>query len=216
MDKLCFIIHGIGEQDPKYAYNIIKKLEKQFDRVSFIPICWSKIFDTYEMDLLKKLEKYNLGYIHNFVIMHCADVIMYEKLKVKLYSYLDYILEPYKETDISFIAHSLGSIIVSNYIWDRKINVKNFFTVGSPLALYSLGNEDFIKPTKVENWINIWSKYDCISYPLKVLNTQYDIAVKKDIEVNSWNIFHRIFRLAHMDYFDKKEFYSVIYNEWKQ
>jgi hypothetical protein len=79
----------------------------------------------------------------------------------------------------------------------------NFFTLGSPLALFSLqhgGPEAFSKPVRVEHpdgrWVNIRDKDDPVGMPLKTLNAEYQAAVHHDVEVDTGD-----YLLAHMGYF---------------
>jgi hypothetical protein len=118
---------------------------------------------------------------------------------------------------VTFIAHSLGTVISSDYVWDRtkarrrtrrrgfheRLAFANFFTVGSPLALYSLrygGPEAFNKPVRVEiprgRWVNLYDRDDPVGMPLKPLNAAYRRAVWKDVHVESGP-----YLLAHGGYF---------------
>lgn len=114
--------------------------------------------------------------------------------------------------DVNFISHSLGTVIASDYVWEEEkagdffgpqVKLNNFFTMGSPLPLFSLqfgGPEMFNKPLVLQSasgrWVNIYDKEDPIAYPLKCLNDVYDRTVLKDAEVNvGW-----IFGLAHIRY----------------
>ncbi len=130
------------------------------------------------------------------------------------------------------ISHSLGTVIASNYFWDLQHidnpeqipdNIKkdigktpldlgktltSFYTLGSPIALWSLryDDPDFGRPIKVPSpflkefypylkgeWINFYDKDDILGYPLKTLNEEYKEAVTADREINvgdflsSWN-----------------------------
>jgi hypothetical protein len=121
---------------------------------------------------------------------------------------------------VTFISHSLGTVIASDYIWDSRHDKKlfssqlslcNFFTMGSPLALFSLqfGMSMFSDPISVDDkigvWINIFDLDDPIAYPLKCLNAAYDKAVTKDEEVNVG-----LFGLAHVNYWTKKPAHRII------
>jgi hypothetical protein len=109
------------------------------------------------------------------------------------------------DAPLCIIAHSMGSVIASNYIYDQwkkssidkeksKVNEMNFvrfYTMGSPLAVWSLRSNNFNKPIKVDSWVNFYDKDDAFAYPLSNLygNKQWI----KDVEVNvgglflSWN-----------------------------
>jgi hypothetical protein len=126
------------------------------------------------------------------------------------------------------IAHSLGSVIASNYFYDLQKGVdmvsepvrgqmgdtplergetfSHFYTLGSPISLWSLRYTDFGVPIMVPSpklsehhprlegeWVNFYDRDDVCGFPLKGLNHQYRERVKADVAVNvgglltSWN-----------------------------
>jgi hypothetical protein len=123
--------------------------------------------------------------------------------------------------DLSIIAHSLGTVIASDHIYDcqsqgrrlaGQVNFKNFFTLGSPIALFALkygGAEIFTSPARLEDpsgvWLNIFDKDDPIGYPLKNLNDSYNQAVTEEVWVNTgW------FGIAHTKYFQNPSVHQLI------
>jgi len=119
---------------------------------------------------------------------------------------------------VTIIAHSLGTVIASDFIWDRQdkkdfgdFKLDNFFTMGSPIALFALrwGSELFSKPIRVDDpngcWINILDKDDPIAYPLKGLNKEYYNAVLEDKEVNVGSL-----GVAHVMYWGNEEVHKII------
>lgn len=128
------------------------------------------------------------------------------------------------------ISHSLGSVVATNYFLDlqqkpERIGAQTerrigpgplekgetlflFYTLGSPLALWSLRFGDFgdaiIVPSPAVGkyyqytegeWLNIYDRDDVLSYPLKTLNQAFHKGVTRDVEMNvgglltSWNPF---------------------------
>ena len=127
---------------------------------------------------------------------------------------------------VTFIAHSLGTVISSDYVWDQtqarrrrrrrgfhdRLAFANFFTIGSPLALFSLrygGPEAFNKPVTVESsrgrWVNIYDDDDPVGMPLKPLNAAYGRAVWKDARVESGP-----YLFAHAGYFSTPGTLAII------
>ena len=105
------------------------------------------------------------------------------------------------KTPITFISHSLGTVITSNFIYDRtkggkpfdrKLILENFFTVGAPIALFSLrydkDPEAFSSPVHMEasagRWLNIFDDDDPVGMQLKGLNKEYGKAVHQDVQVD--------------------------------
>lgn len=118
---------------------------------------------------------------------------------------------------LCLIGHSLGTVVASNYLYDlqnRKLppriqsiiahgntplergeTLSHLFTMGSPIALWTLRYDDFGKPIQVPapyfryirvgEWVNFYDKDDVIAYPLKSLSESYNKAVSEDIEVSN-------------------------------
>ncbi|MCT7981522.1 hypothetical protein [Laspinema olomoucense] len=138
------------------------------------------------------------------------------------------------------LAHSLGTVIASNYFYDlqeftrtrgSKVlmpeSVRNqmgntplergetltlFYTLGSPLALWSL-HQKFDRPIQVPakqlstyhpnlvgEWVNFYDPNDIISYPLKSLSPEYDQVVTTDWPVNVGNLLTSWNPLSHVAY----------------
>ena len=124
-----------------------------------------------------------------------------------------------KYAPLCIISHSLGSVVASNYFYDLQFKQGNigpktrevashtpiergetlalFYTMGSPLAIWSMRYPDFGRPIHVPapglasiypnvkgEWINFYDKDDVLAFPLKGLNAYYQAAVDKDVEVN--------------------------------
>jgi hypothetical protein len=121
------------------------------------------------------------------------------------------------QESVTFISHSLGTVIASDFIWDRQdkkdfgnFQLGNFFTMGSPIALFALrwGAELFNKPIRIDApgaWINILDKDDPIAYPLKGLNKEYNAAVREDKEVDTGLV-----GISHVKYWKNKEVHQTI------
>lgn len=145
------------------------------------------------------------------------------------------------------ISHSLGTIIASNFFYDlqthsrRKIisdpvmasmgdspldrgeTLTLFYTLGSPIALWSLRYTDFGTPLRVPaptlekhwpalegEWINYFDKNDVIAYPLKTVNGSYATAVKEDRAVSVGNIFTTLTPFCHTAYWTDRDVTSPI------
>ena len=152
------------------------------------------------------------------------------------------------------ISHSLGTIIASNYFYDLQFKQENignetkwctsenaleqcqtlalFYTMGSPMAMWSLRYIDFGSPITVPSptiqnyypnltgeWLNFYDKDDILAFPLKGINEAYNQAVTADIEVNAGGIFTSWNPLSHLKYDTDKEVIQPIvdglFRTWK-
>lgn len=127
---------------------------------------------------------------------------------------------------LTIIAHSLGAVIISDYVWDQakarrqqgktgfheRWRLENFFTLGSPMALFALqygGAQAFHSPIALESprgrWINIFDTNDPIGMPLRPLNEAYRKAVLADAQVQVGH-----YLLAHGGYFTNEAAIRII------
>ena len=261
------LIHGIGKQDESYAHKMSYDLKKYFAgdlkksgvknpaaELVIEDVYWAPVFQKSEEKLWKLLKKggsMDFVQLRRLMIDFISDSIAYMKIDGKNENYnrvhqiiaksiskLGFIAG--ENAPLCIIAHSLGSVMISNYIWDLQHNTdeKNlvadevnnciedtaiergetfckFFTIGSPIALWSLRYENFGKPISVPSpdfkkhypnakgeWVNYYDKDDIIGYPLKTLNKDYEKYVTRDVEINvggfwsSWN------PASHMGYWE--------------
>jgi len=118
---------------------------------------------------------------------------------------------------IVVVAHSLGGVLISNYLWDaQKAGIKYrrlklVATTGNPYGIFvSAINynkiEAMSKPCFGFKWLNFWNKKDALSAPMQILSDGYKYLVK-DIEVKKGFWF-----FAHAKYKDDKNVYREIAN----
>lgn len=264
------IVHGIGSQKADFADNLIQRLTKAFtskigkhtedpaSQLVFKPVYWASIFENEENELWERLTKGgDMDYrrLRLFVINYLADAIAYQPTIERHHNYdnvnevfarsLGFLSETAGEkAPLCVVAHSLGSVITSNYFYDlqfrpEKIHASvrakisntpieqgetfaQFFTLGSPIALWGLRYEDFGNPVQVPapkfsshyprlqgGWWNFYDKDDVLAYPLKTLNEQYRKVVTADMQVNvgglftSWNPFSHDHYATDFDVIDR-------------
>jgi hypothetical protein len=136
------------------------------------------------------------------------------------------------DAPLCMISHSLGTVIASNYVYDLQEDITPkevadmgtgtpleagktlslFYTMGSPIAVWSLRFEDFGKPIKFPppdlagpalapaEWVNIFDRDDIIAYPLRGLNDGYAGTVNEDLQINVGNLFMSWTPLIHTRY----------------
>ncbi len=119
------------------------------------------------------------------------------------------------------VAHSLGSVIFSDFVYDLESGVappagfrrhyrlalRALFTIGSPLALYAIRypHLGFDRPLALDAggmWINALYRADVLAYPLRVASREYGEAVAED-----WILAPRLWPpywtpLAHLAYWN--------------
>lgn len=260
MKLVIVIIHGIGTQTHNYADSFIEKLKESYEKsgnsaktdLLFVPVYWQDILSKAENLLTTKITSLKLRLLRSFLIKFLADALVYQptdeanNVYKQIHKRLEYNFRHIYSntplhTPILIIAHSLGTVIMSNFIWDcqnassdgakilnlgmEAIAVSNrisgIVTMGSPLAVWSLrfpnGGDPIAFPGETGlttgKWLNIFSPFDVIGYPLKVINNQYyskenifDIKLKVGNILTFWN------PACHTAYWDSKKVINMITN----
>ncbi|WP_136081633.1 hypothetical protein [Pontiella desulfatans] len=232
-------LHGIGEQKAGYSHKSAEKLQETFVKLlkkkdasvsSPDLICrevvWAPITSDPQAELWRRVNsKHDLDMVklRKFLISFAGDAIAYQKtgegdevyneIDAKVQSVIDAVKNEYDGDDVefTFVAHSLGSIIVSNYLYDHAddITATNLFTLGSPIAVWALRYGDPAKadsPTQVERpngaWINILDDEDIIGYPLRELNPHYKKAVDMDYVTEIGGVISMGNPISHIGYWE--------------
>lgn len=248
------VVHGIGMQGPDFAARLQEELTWQFAQelgqevqdpageIIIKPVYWAPVLQDSEDELWKRLKKggrLDFMKLRKFMVDFAADAFAYQPIAKDRIVY-DGIHAVFAEAlkilaaeagdraPLCVIAHSLGSVIASNYFYDlqkgspliselvrnqmgdtpleRGETFSHFYTLGSPIAIWSLRYTDFGVPIAVPSpklsehhphlegeWVNFYDEDDVCGFPLKTLNSKYGERVKADVAVSvggllaSWN-----------------------------
>lgn len=170
-----------------------------------------------------------IGFGRYFLTVFMGDVVAYsstegeKRLRNYVYRELDRIIRNEAHT-FSIVAHSLGSIIAYDYLFDlfgkpttrrRRVlkkgrpRIGHFFTMGSPIALFLLRKAHLLQDVanlsrdpigagrSKEMWMNFWSKQDVLAYPLERFFPQ----VVTDRNVDTGNLIYN----SHLGYWHNPE-----------
>lgn len=252
-DLGVLIVHGMGSQGSDFADGMIEELDQRIadlgidqNRVRWKPVHWAYVVQPKEDQLWRDLSRNNkLDYvgIRKFVISAFGDAIAYQRvpgnrkdvyneIHKKVHEHVVKLREELGDADKPLIvmAHSLGSVIMSNYIWDEQKGkgfggtafekmetLVSIITFGCNIALFSLAYDpvvsiEFPLPTLPENlrnvakWLNFFDPDDVLGYPLKPLSPTYDKIVTMDIEINVGGILSSWTPLSHTAYWTDNSF----------
>jgi hypothetical protein len=260
------IIHGIGKQDRTFAQKITDALNVRCrdvcgEDVIIESVHWAPVLQAEEDELQLRLEqggRMNFPRLRGFAIDFVADALAYQPAPDDRAAYdgihrvfaqaIHRLAEQAGPTaPLCIIAHSLGSIIASNYLYDLQIEpfrpiisgiVKEcigdtpvehgetlalLYTLGSPIALWSLRYRNFGKPIQVPapqleqyypslrgEWVNFYDRDDVVGFPIKTLNEKYREVVTEDREVNSGRMLVDLTPLSHMGYWTDRDIVGPI------
>ncbi len=249
--KLAIVlIHGIGRTEPGYSAWMRRSLMQRFAKgirgavpdpdaeLVFEEVNWSSALQTDEDHLWRRLngaDPMRFTRLRQFMVNFAADAIAYQPapsdrtaydaIHARVATALSRLAERAgPRAPLCLIAHSLGTVIASNYMYDlakrrnsflspsvrSRINgtplergetLSRFYTLGSPIALWSLRYPSFGDPIRFPlgklslhhpglqpRWVNFYDPDDVIGYPLKPLNARYRTVVSEDrpVNVGSW------------------------------
>lgn len=241
------IVHGAGIQGSDFAEPMISELTGRFakelgvsrqdaaDEVVFEAVHWAPVLQQAQTKLWRKVSAgRDLDFVklRRFMVDFAGDAIAYQPTPKsrEVYDSVHAVLagslrslarNAGRAAPLCVIAHSLGTIISSNYFYDlsqsrrpgmvskavrdvkQTTPLENgetltlFYTLGSPIAVWSLRYRDFGKPIPVPSpklekhypglggeWVNYYDPDDVVGYPLRVLNDEYKQSVRRDVAVN--------------------------------
>lgn len=220
------VVHGMGSPGPGFASEFILKVSERLRNtggldahVAWQPAWWSEVLEPHETRLWDKLyAKNDLDYIklRQFMIHNFADAVAYQRVPSATHDFYRDIHLAIREwlatlrialgnadAPLMVVAHSLGSVILSNYLWDQQsgkktkgrfVRGRNAFerletlaglvTFGSNIALFSLAHNPYVgftfPPPKLPpnlqpaaRWANFYDPDDVLGYPVKPLCKEY-------------------------------------------
>ncbi len=255
------VLHGIGKQTSTFADKTSLEINNRCrdtcgDDIVIRSVYWSPIMQQEEDKLWQRLLEGGLMdfvKLRRFLIDFLADALAYQPSPSDRSAY-DGIHRVFAETlrdlaqeagdtaPLCVVAHSLGSVIASNYIYDLQADARKkiisdpvreamgdtplergetltlLYTLGSPIALWSLRYTDFGRPIQVPSpllqqhypglegeWVNYYDADDVVGFPLKSLNDAYSEQVTSDRQVNVGNIFGSWNPLSHLAYWSDRD-----------
>ena len=233
--QVVIFIHGVGDQQAGYSLVCERAIRDQLAdylssgeqaNVSYREVLWapetsvnqarlwSKVSSKHDLDMVK-LRKFFVGFAGDAVAYQrtAEGKPVYDAIHAKVRIQIDAAISEADGEDVefTFLAHSLGSVIISNFLWDERQHFKatNLFTVGSPIALWLLrygdisNSRDPVEVARPEGvWVNILDDEDVIAYPLREINSSYKAAVDKDYMTEIGGILSSGTPLSHVGYWD--------------
>lgn len=157
---------------------------------------------------------------------HSREV--YDAVHAEVARALARLAEQAPDAPLFVVAHSLGSVIAADHFYDlskgrRKAStaleggrtLTGFYTLGSPIALWTQRDGDFAKPLQIPartgkdpvlataaEWINFYDADDVLAFPLKGLSPEWDKAVDEDRSVSVGALLIGMSPVSHVAYWN--------------
>jgi hypothetical protein len=247
MRQVVFFIHGVGKQQAGYSEGLeghIRNtlagfLDETDPNIIYKEILWAPILQRHQNELWQRVRKgdgksdLDMVRLRKFMVGFAGDAIAYQNDEVGKPTYdaihktitdeLESVQNELgdEEFELTIVAHSLGTVIASNYLYDHreKLTTVNFFTLGSPIAIWLLrygsvttaDSESVVKVARPNGvWINILDDEDIIGYPLKPISAAYNKAVDMDYITEVGGPFSAGSPMSHVGYWEDGNVYKPI------
>ncbi len=258
------VIHGIGSEKQFYSVELKHRITEEYikggegrmeEDLLFHEIYWGDLVRDDQSELLDRADyKNELAYkgIRNLFVDYLSTSLAYRtkgssgfydavhaRIKDSLRGFAAHRRVDQDSTPLVILAHSFGSVIMSNYIYDMRKRIEEgnaddvsnfesfktmagFVTFGSPLAVYYMQGGEFGEPIakcgdvlpddlkKRTRWYNFYDKDDIVGYPLKGVNAAYKEAVDGDFEINVGGAATSWNPACHNGYWEDKDFYKPV------
>ena len=220
--QVVIFIHGIGTTKSGYSTKtqeiLLKNMSSHGINISnnyfiFKELLWSHHSSTQELELWNRLQndttsygkKMDYHFLRKLFLLFIGDSFLYDEksnIQNDIFTGLFKLIKEAQEEaindgydyEITFVAHSLGTIILSDFLNEAKRKnhffnnkIVNVFTFGSPLAIWSL-KADLVSKVRpnifynkdIGTWTNILDDDDIIAYPLKPINKDFENCIDID------------------------------------
>ncbi|MEQ9188518.1 MAG: hypothetical protein RLP15_12345 [Cryomorphaceae bacterium] len=234
------VLHGMGSQATDYAEPMIKEVKRRLGdnaaRIAWEPVYYADVVEESELRYLREVNDQGLDFwsLRKFIVKALGDAVAYQqpqgaendayrKINERVNHSMQRLRAALGDPDKPLIvmAHSLGCVVASNYIWDVQRGkwpdlddftsfktLNTLVTFGSNLPLFSFAYAEPVAIALPEGakWYNYYDKDDVLGFPLKPISTSYEQAVTADIQINvggiatSWN------PASHTDYWTDNDF----------
>lgn len=138
-----FVIHGMGDQQPNFADDMIAELKERIrdeggypDEVAFEPAFWADVLSGHQHEMWNKMNDANdldWSSLRKFVLNSFGDATAYQRapdepddiyaqVHRRILSHLQALRAQLGDADapLLVLAHSLGCDMMSNYIYDQQ------------------------------------------------------------------------------------------------
>lgn len=254
------VIHGMGNQTEGYSKALQKRLVSRLrkagvgDRVVFEEAHWSPVIEPAENHLYGRMNSHGrlrFRTLRRFIVSAFGDAIAYQPtgksngdgstyhmIHDNVQASLDGLAEKIgPDAPLVVVAHSLGSIIASNMVWDaqhgrskgttpigRFETLVGFVSFGSTLPLFTLRLSKIemvqFPGTKVaagtplheaSRWLNLYDKHDVLGWPLlPIPNDAYNHDKVEDRVIDVGLLPWNFTPLSHSKYWSDKDFVAPV------
>ena len=257
MKLAVVVIHGMGSQEADFAELCIEEISNRLTEgghdpleVAWAPVYWADVLKERQKEYIRDASaanKWGWAKPREFVVESLGDAAAYQFVEEPNATYAqihdkiraamkNLYVDDLNSTPVPLVilAHSLGSHMMSSYVWDCQKSkptgagagasafekmewLAGMVTFGSNIPLFTFAHKEVVAielpasqlPSDVKpkaRWYNYYDKHDALGYPLKQLSDSYRDVVNEDIEINVGNWWKSKTPLSHTEYWTDKDF----------
>lgn len=251
------VVHGLGWQEPGFADGLAAAVSRRLARgghdpgqVAWSSVLWADVLERRQRDYLERARAagpLRWSGLRTFVVRGLGDAAAYRYVDGPSSTYVrvhDRVRARVRElyegplgsvpVPLVVLAHSLGSHIMSSYVWDTQHRyptgaaaaagefermewLAGMVTFGSTIPLFTFAHDPVetirfpgaaLPPQVAERarWLNFYDRDDILGYPLKPTSQSYADLVHADVEVNIGNLLTAATPLMHNSYWTDASF----------
>jgi hypothetical protein len=259
MKLAVLLVHGMGSQQEDFAEILINDLTRglgdKANNVCFLPCWWSPVLSQHQQSVWQKVvrnKKMKLVAWRKQILTILGDPVSYlssyYKPDKKDYNeihlsirdslgHLNQLTGKHGKVPLMILAHSLGSVIVSNYLWDEQTGrgvgrnafercdtLVKLITFGSTIPLFlppGKSTKCIEFPThnlgkrfrKTAAWTNVFGRFDLLGFPIEGIWDDNSGTQINDVSIDPGNICKAFTPFCHTEYTRDTTFQLIVTNQ---
>lgn len=213
-------VHGVGTQSSGYSIkaqeHLARGLFKRGIQLYAREVLWAPLMDLKSNAFMQRIKRqgHAANMLTGLFVNTFSDATSYRadsELTQQIQHLVDYEIAMLRGEPFYVFAHSLGGLIMSDYLRSRNlVKPEKFITFGCNIPLFCLG-QPYTCPTQLlgpTRWWNYFYHSDALGYPLHeepgLLHVR-DRAISESDGIRASDI---IPGLSHIDYFSDDAFWQ--------
>ena len=210
-DLYALCVHGIGQDTPaNFADQAMKQLAAGLQPLGVTlyakSVHWSPLVDGPQKALKRTLKRMGSSgrVAQSLAVRTLSDALSYPQYQEQINYLIDYEVSRLRAPSETLIfAHSLGVVLATDYLKSRTGVKARMVSFGTNLNLFHVGDmANWQCPAQLQgrdSWLNMYSKYDALGYPLRGW-----LPHVRDAEVTVGGVFTWWNGASHMAFWDDK------------
>ncbi len=216
-DVYGLFVHGVGTQSAGYSIkaqeHLAKGLYKRGIQLYAREVLWAPLMDLRSKAFMQRIEKqgHAANMLTNLFVNTFSDATSYRAdnaVTTQIQYLIDYEIAKLRGVPLYIFAHSLGGLIMSDYLTTRNmVRPQKFVTFGCNIPIFCLG-QPYVCPPQLlgpTRWWNYFDHEDMLGYPL---HEEPGMQHVRDRGVSTGGLAIGNTGLSHITYFNDASFWE--------